>query len=346
VTYYCDTDPISWLRSRLRFELGQRTVNSQFYITTAAASSLSLLVNALDDVVRRVTGRIALSSSFFSSSYTMSPRPILKASKLDGFIPPRHYPQNVQPQHSVHFPPSPALTRTFMAHSASIYDRSPIIVSPNDCALPERGCPGRTYFEESSPNPNCRYPIYMSNSKGYHPRAFAATGLAADFDLPPLVPDLSESDESDGVAGLSPPSSVKFGPHGLPSPSIRTSSYNSERVMHSHGYALVDPDAALSFLPHSPSSFPPYPYVEDDKLLQEKFRRKREKKHDSSIDPYRISTDDVRVAQFTHAFASLSISRSPSPSRLSPSTPRKRSPRRQQASFTPTFNDDGCLGGF
>jgi len=40
----------------------------------------------------------------------------------------------------VHFPPTPAMTCTFAAHSPATYDRAPIIVSPNICSLPERGC--------------------------------------------------------------------------------------------------------------------------------------------------------------------------------------------------------------
>jgi len=47
----------------------------------------------------------------------------------------------------VHFPPTPALTSTHLTHSSNIYDRAPINVSPNACALPERN--GRTYTPES-----------------------------------------------------------------------------------------------------------------------------------------------------------------------------------------------------
>ncbi|KLO20431.1 hypothetical protein SCHPADRAFT_6061 [Schizopora paradoxa] len=54
------------------------------------------------------------------------------------------------PSPKVHFPPSTSLTSTYTAHSASVYDRSPIQVSPNACALPERGCPGRTYMLDAS----------------------------------------------------------------------------------------------------------------------------------------------------------------------------------------------------
>ena len=39
----------------------------------------------------------------------------------------------------VHFPPTPRLTSTEITYSSSIYDRAPIVVAPNTCALPERG---------------------------------------------------------------------------------------------------------------------------------------------------------------------------------------------------------------
>ena len=51
----------------------------------------------------------------------------------------------------VHFPNHPdALTRMHLAHSPDDYDRSPIRIRPNACALPERGCPGRTYQQDET----------------------------------------------------------------------------------------------------------------------------------------------------------------------------------------------------
>lgn len=291
----------------------------------------------------------------------MTPRPILKGSKANEFEYPHYTHQHAhhhQHHHSVHFPPSPSLTRTFYAHSASAYDRSPIIVSPNDCALPARGCPGRTYFDEPpTPYPSNR-PSCMSNAKGYHPRAFS---IIPPTTLPQLVPDFSsESEESDGISSLPTPSLVTFGPHGLPAPSsgIKTTNASLSLSTHTHGYASYDRDAdtALSFLPYSPSSPPrSYPY-EEVGLQKEKPRRRRDRRHESSIDPDRIPSGDAQTAQFAHAFVSFSISNSaPSvgPPSDSPSTPRKKSSRKHQfppsLSFASGFSslpDDGCLGGF
>ncbi|KAB5591657.1 hypothetical protein CTheo_4909 [Ceratobasidium theobromae] len=80
-------------------------------------------------------------------------------------------------QANVHFPTAKReLVKTRVTHSPASYDRSPIVVSPNTCALPARGCPGRTYDPRirRSPTP-----------------------------CPALVPDEGSSDDSDGLT--SPP---------------------------------------------------------------------------------------------------------------------------------------------
>ncbi|KAF8598508.1 hypothetical protein BDV93DRAFT_526693, partial [Ceratobasidium sp. AG-I] len=46
-------------------------------------------------------------------------------------------------QANVHFPTAKReLVKTRVTHSPASYDRSPIVVQPNSCALPARGCPG------------------------------------------------------------------------------------------------------------------------------------------------------------------------------------------------------------
>jgi hypothetical protein len=153
------------------------------------------------------------------------PRPILKHS------PPPHpalsddnslaLPIPRQCRNSVHFPPTPTLTRTFSAYSSSTYDRSPIVVLPNLCALPARGCPGRTYLPGCTTSSSLNPPPGLHASKAVveaagrhlHPRCalsfvlapeVAPDGPMATSDIPPpLVPDLSsESDESDGPTSL------------------------------------------------------------------------------------------------------------------------------------------------
>ncbi|KAJ7270759.1 hypothetical protein B0H12DRAFT_1093713 [Mycena haematopus] len=190
----------------------------------------------------------------------MAPQPILKRARTvaPDFDP---FPHLLNP--SVHFPPSPSLTRTFSAHSAATYDRTPIQVAPNACALPARGCPGRTYYD-ADPS-RARYPgakPHPTTGRGasVHPRALEAYEFDDDDEderdaertptrtspyiplpaPPPLVPDLSsESDESDGFA--SPPPE----PAGPPFVVGGKSPY---------GYSAYQ-------MPPSSSYYPPAPYA-------------------------------------------------------------------------------------
>jgi hypothetical protein len=152
----------------------------------------------------------------------------------------------------VHFPPAPGLCQTHLTHSSSIYDRAPIVVLPNDCALPARN--ERTY----PPPSECakkRGSAQSATAHGValHPRAFAESAKAqappgtvsaapvspADpvGRVPPLVADLSssESDESDVST---PPVPHRFPSTGHPPIAIVDGSADATAT-------------ALSFLPHA-----------------------------------------------------------------------------------------------
>ncbi|ETW77687.1 hypothetical protein HETIRDRAFT_453834 [Heterobasidion irregulare TC 32-1] len=218
------------------------------------------------------------------------PRPILKRSShtvplssppssrdQHRFSPPQHTPP--RRIHNVRFPPSPTLTHTFSTHAASSYDRSPIVVLPNTCALPARGCPGRTYLPGDAPGSPGGSPdkekrrSQKNRGKHVHPRAAFAFGLhsskACDIDgsasssasshvgssmatpvapVPSLIPDLSsESDESDGF--ISPP----------PGSNVFTSTPIAMHSKLSVAGDMLTPRTPpntdlLSFLPYTPSS--------------------------------------------------------------------------------------------
>lgn len=71
-------------------------------------------------------------------SPSKTPRPILKqASSTLG---------SSMRSARVHFPPSPRLSTFQFTHSPQLYDRSPLVVQPNVCALPRRG--ERVYLVE------------------------------------------------------------------------------------------------------------------------------------------------------------------------------------------------------
>jgi hypothetical protein len=123
-----------------------------------------------------------------NSPQPSTPRPILKRnpSSLDR-----------ERKHAVvHFPPSPIISKTFAAHSPSAYDRSPIVVVPNSCALPERGCPGRTYTLDRNGR--------RKNEFGGLSSLFS-DDAAENLLPPPLIQDSSSSSSSDESSdGLAP----------------------------------------------------------------------------------------------------------------------------------------------
>ncbi|KAI6024566.1 hypothetical protein EDC04DRAFT_2545755, partial [Pisolithus marmoratus] len=145
----------------------------------------------------------------------MSPRPILKPrielptpEPLAEPFPFATCPSVLRTPH-VHFPPTPTLTSTFTTHSSTIYDRTPVVVAPNVCALPGR--------HEREPTPKGSY---------FHPRAYEACAPETcpssllwsspghspppPFPPPPLIPgtscDLSsDSDSSSSDSQVSTP---------------------------------------------------------------------------------------------------------------------------------------------
>ena len=158
----------------------------------------------------------------------------------------------------VHFPPAPGLCQTHLTHSASIYDRAPIVVVPNDCALPARN--ERTYTP-SSECPKKRRSAQAAAAAAaahgavLHPhasfaesaKAQAAAGniSAASISpanpvdrVPPLVADLSSSESDESDVSSTPPVPSRFPCMGHPPIAI----------IDGNGDATA---TALSFLPHA-----------------------------------------------------------------------------------------------
>jgi hypothetical protein len=147
----------------------------------------------------------------------------------------------------VHFPPSPVLTRMCLAHSPSSYDRTPIAVEQNVCALPARGCPGRTYTlstNERAPRHPNHCPSLRDAMRNEDEHTVLDERIPNGGVPPPLIPDLtSSSDESDGM--LSPP------PEFIATPTPKPSSKSFIRP--ESPLANTSPNA-LSFLPYAPPS--------------------------------------------------------------------------------------------
>lgn len=164
----------------------------------------------------------------------MSPRPILKqfSDSPDYPIFPfskTSIPTSASSSNSsiprVHFPPTPKLCQTYLTYSVKAYDRAPIVVAPNDCELPERGCPGRTYGA-SDDGVDRAYDYFQT--KGCEGPATIGDGRPSMQRMPPLVADMSSSDSEDSDDLLSPPNEALSAPY-----------YNEQPV-------------TLAFLPHAP----------------------------------------------------------------------------------------------
>ncbi|KAF9265136.1 hypothetical protein L218DRAFT_957824 [Marasmius fiardii PR-910] len=269
---------------------------------------------------------------------SISPRPILKRTHSDER---RH---SSSYSHGVHFPPSPALARTFDVYSSSTYDRSPIVVSPNTCALPERGCPGRTY---SIDDPSCSTytkPVKTSRGEHAHPRVLASSCTfsyhhsesissppSSSSLPPPLIPDLSsESEESDG---FSPPPHTPFFRRISPaSPSSRNDKYPSSYSYYPEISSSIIPSAII---PSSPSEI---------KVRRRRSSRERGERLRSSP---MLDGQEADDPGYEDDLEYLSHRPSPSPSRSKKHRTRKSISALTQSMSSFSMQDDaGCLGGF
>ncbi|GJJ13226.1 hypothetical protein Clacol_007477 [Clathrus columnatus] len=261
----------------------------------------------------------------------MSPRSILKSDFQKS--------SNTKSNSHVHFPPSPSqlVSATYYAHSAAHYDRSPLIVAPNDCAIPRRNCPERTYVlcdrearlltqvdaDYSDSHHHDANVDYTPRSSSYHQRVdyFSSPSHATSFyssQPPHCVPDLtwSESEDSDGL--ISPPVNVdfrqSFSSLNISSPNLRA---RIQKPLLSSP-TDVPPQDVLSFLPH-----PPLPPHERKRSLSPRNRERKERTTYSSSD------SDGPVFTTT---------------RTKPLRPRYSTTSSSFSSDIPP--DSGCFGGF
>jgi len=148
------------------------------------------------------------------------PRPILKRTSspmrvANNALPFSSCGQIMSPH--VHFPPTPALVSTHPAHPPEIYDRAPIVVSPNICEIPDRNdrrppTPAPPRFEIEQDRGRSRHctPRQEENVKGsyFHPRAYEACEPepvhnylpSTPLRPPPLVRDISPDEVDDMIA--------------------------------------------------------------------------------------------------------------------------------------------------
>ncbi|KAJ4481014.1 hypothetical protein J3R30DRAFT_3287480 [Lentinula aciculospora] len=259
---------------------------------------------------------------------TATPRPILKRSpsachENDSELP-------FYGMQAVHFPPSPSLSRFYNAHPSSIYDRSPIVVSANACALPERGCPGRTYtLDERNLSTSQSLVKFVPPPRGghLHPRALnqrqAQSLQNENFPrCPPLIPDLSsESEESDGF--ISPPPETSFTSLGPNPYSHHADKYPSQLSVDNAVYFTTKLDNIQLPSPADPRRIS---HRDRDRIR-------------SPTGPGEVAADDPGYED-DRDVPSSSRSVSPRKNRC-----RKNLTSRAKAGFDDS-GDGGCLGGF
>ncbi|KAF7791004.1 hypothetical protein EIP86_001963 [Pleurotus ostreatoroseus] len=288
------------------------------------------------------------------------PRPILKRSAPSIEVPvPRTESKQllrIDPglfQPIVRFPSTSSLTCTFLVHSSTTYDRSPIVVAPNQLELPERGCPGRTYSpgeerlsaakELASRNNGGRRLRGRSPSRPHLRSRVSRSSLSSD------LADLEGGDETDQNEGEEAGPSKEYDAEASETPpSSPPSTLSSPRISPRLSLSPSDIASSLTLMSISPRSRPSSPL---------------------SFRPcnYMISCSSSPASSCATSPAS---SRSSSPCRdliiTTPSARRRRSlngKHRRSRSFIndadaqyTTFadssplgveaSDDGCLGGF
>lgn len=165
----------------------------------------------------------------------------------------------------VHFPPTPTLTSIALTHSPHAYDRAPIQVTPNSCAMPERGA--RTYddgVESTSPiavegyfQRRCSYPIHSMQGWTDDGAKYSISLISPDSSNTPISSLKTfpiEPDVSDPLYGSpsSPSNAHTFGFFGSPVEKILR--YQED----GYGETIPQRDSTDSFLLLEPNTPDPH----------------------------------------------------------------------------------------
>jgi hypothetical protein len=180
----------------------------------------------------------------------MPPKPCLKSqlrSESDP-LPFASCPRLLLSPH-VHFPPTPTLTSTHIADSPWTYDRAPIAISPNSCALPERGARMYTPASESWNRTRATGSYFHPGPNAYEACELELCGTRITMSPPPpLIPDFSsESDESDGSVVTPPELNTMIPPISV------HSAHHTQQYPITYPHSQEKLDNAHTFLPHAPS---------------------------------------------------------------------------------------------
>ncbi|KAI6102614.1 hypothetical protein EV401DRAFT_2023210 [Pisolithus croceorrhizus] len=264
----------------------------------------------------------------------MSPRPILKPRlELPTQEPPVEpfpfaaCPSLLRTPH-VHFPPTPTLTSTFTTHSSSAYDRTPVVVAPNTCALPGRHerelfIDNNTERRGSEPPSTTHSRTRKQTPKGsyFHPRAYEA---CAPEPCPSSLWSSPDSDSSSSDSQVSTPTDDE----------LDVASHRSMSKL----YAPTNPASCTSPSPHHNMNapvIPPHSYLSPEGLTS------------SYSNHYHLQSPPTKERKA----GKRSNNENNQP--RSPKSPRQEAifkldhQQQQRSSFTfPSLDFEGCLGGF
>ena len=164
----------------------------------------------------------------------------------------------------VHFPPTPTLTSIALTHSPHAYDRAPIQVTPNSCAMPERGA--RTYDDGVESTSPIAAECYFQRRRPYPVHSIQGwTDDGAKYSISLISPDNSntpisslktfpiEPDGSDPLYG-SPRSPPNTHPFGYGSPVDRLFRCSDDR----YSETVPQPDLTDAFLLLEPNTPDPH----------------------------------------------------------------------------------------
>lgn len=267
----------------------------------------------------------------------MSPRPILKPrlelpteEPLVEPFPFATCPSLLLTRH-VHFPPTPTLTSTFTTHSSSAYDRTPVVVAPNTCALPGRherelfidnNTSGYERRESESSSDTAYSQTRKSAPKGsyFHPRAYEA---CAPEPCPSPLWSSPDSDSSSSDSPISTPTDDELDVASHRSMSMlyaptNPASCTSPPSRHNMNAPMIPPNSYLS--PEGPtSSYSNYHHPQSSPSTKERKAGKRSSNENNQPRNPKGSRKEA-VFKLDH---------------------------QQRSSFTfPSLDFEGCLGGF
>ena len=215
-----------------------------------------------------------------------------------------------------HFPP-PGQEPT-ARYSGVDYDRSPIVVLPNICALPERGCPGKTYFQDERGMRRFAWPLQtFADSLTLCPYPFRSW-LSIATRVPPSASSSMTNHATRGGNHAHPTKLLKKPHRPSPPPLATVPSSVPPALTHSDTTSSDDYDSDETY-PH-----PVFPLSEPEAVFSARSEHERARKTSGSSEITIVPT-----TRYVQGRTDLGLSKG-----------------RRARNATNESSEDDCLGGF